>query len=57
MKTIKELYRVGPGPSSSHTIGPSKAAKMFGEKHKSDHYTVKLFGSLAEVPELVKLLR
>lgn len=47
MKTIKELYRIGPGPSSSHTIGPSKAAKMFAEKHKSDHYTVKLFGSLA----------
>ncbi len=47
MKSIRELYRIGPGPSSSHTIGPSTAAKMFREKHPSDHYTVKLFGSLA----------
>jgi L-serine dehydratase len=47
MKSIRELYRVGPGPSSSHTIAPSKAARMFAEKHPSDSYTVKLFGSLA----------
>ena len=31
MKSIKELYRIGTGPSSSHTMGPRKAAEMFVE--------------------------
>ena len=31
MKSIKELYRIGTGPSSSHTMGPRKAAEMFLE--------------------------
>lgn len=29
MKSLKELYRVGKGPSSSHTMGPQRAAKLF----------------------------
>jgi L-serine dehydratase len=29
MKSIKELYRIGTGPSSSHTMGPRKAAEIF----------------------------
>ena len=29
MKSIKELYRIGIGPSSSHTMGPRKAAELF----------------------------
>ena len=29
MKSLKELYRVGKGPSSSHTMGPQRAAKRF----------------------------
>ena len=29
MKSIKEIYRIGRGPSSSHTMGPESAAKMF----------------------------
>ena len=33
MKSIKELYRIGTGPSSSHTMGPRKAAELFLEKH------------------------
>ena len=33
MKSIKELYRIGTGPSSSHTMGPRKAAEMFVERH------------------------
>ena len=33
MKSIKELYRIGTGPSSSHTMGPRKAAEMFLERH------------------------
>lgn len=33
MKSIKELYRIGTGPSSSHTMGPRKAAEMFVVRH------------------------
>ncbi|QVK20009.1 L-serine ammonia-lyase, iron-sulfur-dependent, subunit alpha [Mycoplasmatota bacterium] len=47
MKSIRRLYKVGPGPSSSHTIGPRNAAKMFKQKYKSDKYSVALYGSLA----------
>lgn len=47
MKTIRDLYKIGPGPSSSHTIGPSRAATWVKEHHPSDRYVVKLFASLA----------
>lgn len=48
MKSIKELYRIGNGPSSSHTMGPKKAATLFAEKHPaSKKFVVTLFGSLA----------
>jgi len=48
MKTIKELYRIGLGPSSSHTIAPSNAAKIFRDKtHNTFEYQVTLYGSLA----------
>ena len=33
MKSLKELFRIGKGPSSSHTMGPQKAAQMFIEKY------------------------
>ena len=33
MKTIRELYRIGTGPSSSHTMGPRKAAEQFLARH------------------------
>ena len=29
MESIKEIYKIGKGPSSSHTMGPKKAAEMF----------------------------
>ncbi|MBP7180966.1 MAG: hypothetical protein KBA24_07530, partial [Dysgonomonadaceae bacterium] len=29
MKSLKQLYRIGNGPSSSHTMGPKKAAQLF----------------------------
>ena len=29
MKSIREIYRIGYGPSSSHTMGPRKAAEIF----------------------------
>ncbi len=48
METIREIYRIGQGPSSSHTMGPRKAAEQFLSKHPNAHkYKVTLFGSLA----------
>ena len=48
MKSIKELYRIGTGPSSSHTMGPRKAAELFLERHKdAARFKVTLYGSLA----------
>ncbi len=48
MKSIKELYRIGIGPSSSHTMGPRKAAEIFLTKHpEATSFKVTLYGSLA----------
>lgn len=48
MDSIKNIFRVGHGPSSSHTIGPARAAGMFLEKCPSAaRYEVVLYGSLA----------
>ena len=48
MKSIREIFNIGYGPSSSHTMGPSRAAKFFDEKYgESDHLRVTLYGSLA----------
>ena len=48
MKSIRELYRIGTGPSSSHTMGPRKAAEMFLAKHpEASSFQVILYGSLA----------
>ena len=48
MKSIKSVYKIGNGPSSSHTVGPYNAARLFGEKFpNADRYSVTLFGSLA----------
>lgn len=48
MKSLKELYKIGRGPSSSHTMGPYKAAVMFAQKHpEADAFEVTLYGSLA----------
>ncbi len=48
METIRELYRIGYGPSSSHTMAPRKAAEIFKERYPSAaSYQVILFGSLA----------
>ena len=48
MKTLKELYRIGRGPSSSHTMGPQHAAEIFLEKYSdAAKYVVTLYGSLA----------
>ena len=48
MKTIKSVYKIGNGPSSSHTVGPYHAAQIFAERYPdADAYRVTLFGSLA----------
>lgn len=48
MKSIKELYRIGTGPSSSHTMGPRKAAETFLARHpEATSFKVTLYGSLA----------
>ena len=48
MKTLKELYRIGIGPSSSHTMGPRNAAEQFLARHpEAKSFEVTLYGSLA----------
>ena len=49
MKSVRNIYKIGIGPSSSHTMGPGFAAKKFVEKFSEcDSYEVTLFGSLAK---------
>ena len=49
MKSLKELYRIGKGPSSSHTIGPERACKLFAsENPEADSFKAILYGSLAK---------
>lgn len=48
MKTIRELYRIGIGPSSSHTMGPRKAAELYKERFpEAVAFRVTLYGSLS----------
>ena len=48
MKSIRSVYKVGHGPSSSHTVGPYNAAEYFKNRHKdADGFKVVLYGSLA----------
>ncbi len=48
MKSIKGIYKIGKGPSSSHTMGPQKAAKIFRDRHlDAKKFEVTLYGSLA----------
>ncbi len=48
MKSLRELFRIGPGPSSSHTMGPQRAAlELIRRAPHADHYHVTLYGSLA----------
>jgi L-serine dehydratase len=49
MRSLKELYRIGRGPSSSHTIGPERACKQFAEENPdAERFEVTLYGSLAK---------
>ena len=48
MKSIRQLYKIGVGPSSSHTMGPVKAVERFLASYDGyDRYCVTLYGSLA----------
>ena len=48
MESIKKIFRIGYGPSSSHTMGPHRAAEMFKERAgEVSGYRVTLYGSLA----------
>ncbi len=52
MQSLRELFRIGKGPSSSHTIGPEHAAKLFLKRNPAaDAFKVVLFGSLAKTGE------
>ena len=49
MKSIREIYKIGKGPSSSHTMGPERAAKLFKSRHpEADAFQVILYGSLSK---------
>lgn len=48
MLSLKSLYQIGHGPSSSHTMGPARAMKIIKEEHPEiTHFHVTLFNSLA----------
>jgi len=49
MKSIREIYKIGKGPSSSHTMGPERASRHFKETYPdADAYQVILYGSLSK---------
>ena len=49
MESQRQLYKIGRGPSSSHTMGPEKAVKLFREKNRAaESFKAVLFGSLAD---------
>lgn len=52
MYSLKELYKIGKGPSSSHTMGPQRAAEIFVSRHPdAKSFVVTLYGSLAATGE------
>ncbi|MBQ1272159.1 MAG: helix-turn-helix domain-containing protein [Clostridia bacterium] len=52
MESLTELYKIGSGPSSSHTMGPEKACILFKNANPTaTRFTVTLYGSLAKTGE------
>ena len=48
MQSLREIYKIGSGPSSSHTMGPERAIKFLKKQYpKADSFKVTLYGSLA----------
>ena len=49
MKSIRDIYKIGKGPSSSHTMGPERAAALFRTQNPdADCFQVILYGSLSK---------
>ena len=49
MKSIRDIYKIGKGPSSSHTMGPERAAKLFlSQNPDADSFRIILYGSLSK---------
>ena len=49
MKSIREIYKIGKGPSSSHTMGPERAALLFSKRYPdATAFRVTLYGSLSK---------
>ena len=48
MSSLRELYKIGRGPSSSHTIGPERACLRFKNEHPAESYKAILYGSLSK---------
>lgn len=49
MKSLRDLYKIGRGPSSSHTMGPQKAAQLFQKEFpQADAFQIILYESLAK---------
>ena len=49
MKSIRDVFKIGKGPSSSHTIGPEHAAQEFLRRYPdAELYRVKLYESLCK---------
>ena len=47
MRSIRDIYKIGKGPSSSHTMDPERAARQFRSNHPAaDAFTVYLYGSI-----------
>ena len=48
MESLRQLYKIGHGPSSSHTMGPELAVKKFKLAYpEANNFKVILYGSLA----------
>ena len=48
MESLRELFKIGFGPSSSHTMGPQRAASKIKEQYpNASRFKVELYGSLA----------
>ena len=49
MRSIRDIYKIGTGPSSSHTMGPARAAVLFRDEHpEADKFQAILYGSLSK---------
>lgn len=49
MESLRELYKIGVGPSSSHTMGPERAARIISLRYPdAEKFIVTLYGSLSK---------